>query len=741
MKSSKKYYKALDLIRVIACISVLLYHLNILKGGYLAVCVFFVLSGYLSCISAFKKEKFSFKSYYYNRFIHLYIPLLAVVFISICIISFIPAVNWLNLKPETTSILLGYNNFWQLSANLDYFARHVNSPFMHLWYIAILLQFDLVFPFLFAGLKKIGDRFNKLVSCLLPLFLVLVSCIYFYIVSLNGNIMIAYYNTFTRVFSLLFGVSLGFVHSYYKPLVPESLKKKQISKFIFYVYLLILICISIFIDAKSILFQVSMIFATLISCRLIDYGTIGVKVELNKFDNFIKFISAISYEVYLVQYPIIFLLQYISINIWIKLFIIIILTFVLAFILHFSLSFKNKKNKFKLLRYILSTIFLIISLYGFYQYVIAEDHTAEMKALENQLNQNEKLMQERQEEYALKLKQEEEAWMSRIESLELSEDELKSMVSNLPVVGLGDSVMLGALQNLYDQFPNGYFDAKISRTAYVANGILQSLDYNNMLGDPIIFNFGANGDCPDSYKIEIMNTCGNRKVFWVNVTNDNDVHVNDRLNEFASKYPNLYIIDWNSISSGHQEYFFADGIHLTDSGRAAYTNAIYESIYQVYLSEYKEKKQKLIFEYEESQKNKISFYGNDILLNLFEYIQEDFKEAKFNINKEFDYEKLKQQVIEDITNNTLNNKIVFVFDNSVKFTLKEYQELINLCSGHEIYILSSDNIISTLQSENVKVVNLYKEINSHNEYLMIDKIHLTEKGNLALKDILNDIIK
>ena len=57
MEGSKKYYKYIDIIRLLACISVLLYHLNILKGGFLAVCTFFVLSGYLSCVSAFKEEK------------------------------------------------------------------------------------------------------------------------------------------------------------------------------------------------------------------------------------------------------------------------------------------------------------------------------------------------------------------------------------------------------------------------------------------------------------------------------------------------------------------------------------------------------------------------------------------------------------------------------------------------------------------------------------------------------------
>lgn len=162
----KKYFKDLNIIRLIACIAVLLYHLNILKGGYLAVCTFFVLTGYLSCISAFRKEKFSLKEYYKNRLLKIYLPLVIVVFISIGIISFLPNIFWFNLKPETTSVLLGYNNFWQLNANLDYFARHVDSPFMHFWYIGILLQFDLVFPFIYLGLKELGDYVKKYIPCL-----------------------------------------------------------------------------------------------------------------------------------------------------------------------------------------------------------------------------------------------------------------------------------------------------------------------------------------------------------------------------------------------------------------------------------------------------------------------------------------------------------------------------------------------------------------------------------------------
>ena len=135
MDSSKKNYKNLNLIRVIACIMVFLYHLGLLKGGYLAVCIFFVLSGYLSIISASRKDSFSLKSYYKNRFIKIYIPLLVVTLLTIFVSCHFTDNLWLNLKPEATSVLLGYNNFWQLSANLDYFSMHSASPFIVYCYI------------------------------------------------------------------------------------------------------------------------------------------------------------------------------------------------------------------------------------------------------------------------------------------------------------------------------------------------------------------------------------------------------------------------------------------------------------------------------------------------------------------------------------------------------------------------------------------------------------------------------
>lgn len=734
----KKNYKDIHVIRLFACLAILLYHFQIIKGGYLAVCVFFVLSSYLSCLSAFKKEKFSIKSYYVNRFLKIYVPLVLVVFITIATVSLVSNITWMNLKPETTSVLFGYNNFWQLIANLDYFKGHIQSPFIHFWYISILLQFDIVFPFLFLLLRKIGNQFQKIIPSIITFLGAIGGTIYFIIMN-QEHMMSTYYHTFTRLFSLLFGLSLGFTHTYYKTFIPKFLKEKTREKMILYLYLFLLCVLFLFVDSNSIYYVPSMILVTLITCRFLDYATIVENENSSKFQSIIETFSKISYEIYLFQYPVIFIFQSINIPELYKIPIMSICILLLSFLLHFTVSIKTKK--FQFLRYITISIVLCISLYGGYQYWNSKNYTKEMKQLEKQLSKNETIVIQKQEEYLKHLKQEESNWMTVLKELETNENEIQTLVTQLPVVGIGDSVMLGAVLNLYETFPNGYFDAKISRTAWVVKGILQDLKKKNMLGETIIINLGANGDCSLSCKQEIMQECENRDVFWVNVTNDENVHINKKLLTFSNDYQNLHIIDWNAISTGHPEYFFADGIHLTEVGKKEYSSTIYNAIYQVYLEKYNIKKEEVLKKHEEEQKSKISFYGNDLLLGIFEELQSNFKEANFVINKDFNYESFKEEITKKIQNKTLTHKIVFAFNSKMALSSSQLQELIELCNGHQIYILAMDSDISNFANQNVTILNFYKELKNHNDYVMVDGIHLTEKGNQALTKLLKKTIK
>lgn len=738
MKTEKKHYDSLDLIRIFSCFAILLYHLNILKGGYLAVCSFFVLSGFLTCTSALKKEKFSWKEYYKNRIIKLYLPLLTVVFLTIFVVSFFQDIIWINLKPEVTSILFGYNNFWQLSANLDYFARHINSPFMHLWYISILLQFELIFPLFFLILKKIQEKLNKFLPYIITSILAILSFLFFCKTSLNTNLMTSYYNTFCRSFSLFLGISLSFLFVNQSSFFEKHLKQDPYNKLVFLIYFGILVIFFCFVDANTIFHEISMLLTSLITCRMIQYG---VHFDFFKKENkLVNFLSKISYEIYLVQYPIIYFIQYINISNYFKYVLMILLLLGFSILIHYL--FEQKKDK-KILQNIIRIITLIFIFVGGYQYIIAKDHTEEMKQLEEQLAQNEIMMARWQEEYDEKLKQSKENLEKAL--AEYSEEKLDEILSNMSVIGVGDSVMLGAVPNLQETFKNGYFDAKISRTAWVINGILQDLKNKGMLEGPIILNVGANGDCTLECKMTIMETCAGNEVFWVNVTNDKDVHVNDSLLEFSKNYNNLHVIDWETISNGHPEYFVADGIHLTQQGREAYVKAIYSSIYNVYSINFQKQKEEKIKEYEEEKNGKMNFYGNDLLLNASLSSLDNFQDANYNIIQDYDFIKLKTSLKEKIANDTLSEKVVFLFDKNIELTKEELEELMNICIDHKIYILSlnekTQHLLKEIKKENIKIIDFNMELENNKNYMMVDKIHLTEQGNEALRNLLTQVFE
>ena len=346
--------------------------------------------------------------------------------------------------------------------------------------------------------------------------------------------------------------------------------------------------------------------------------------------------------------------------------------------------------------------------------IMSAQHQKEMKELEAELAENAKIMEEKQKEYQQIKQQEENDWTKELKKLE-SEANYEELTKALPVTFIGDSVMLGAMNNLHETFPNSYFDSKESRSTYVGYQIISELKENNKLGDPVVIHLGTNGDCKNGCKEKIMDLLTDRTVFWINTTNMPSV--NESLNELSTKYSNLHIIDWYTLSQGQKDWFYSDGIHLPPKGRREYTNIVYNAIYNVYKDNFKTKKDELIKEHKEELKNKTMFYGNDILFYNFEAIQTNFSDAKFEVKKEFSYLDLKASIEKAIAEDTLSKKIVIAFDNSTIISTKEYQELIELCKDSKLYIVSSGKPLDSLSKyDNVEVINFYSKIQKNKDY-------------------------
>ena len=567
--------------------------------------------------------------------------------------------------------------------------------------------------------------------CIVFFLVGVLSYILFVLTINNGSIMSAYYGTFTRAFSLLFGVSLGFIHSYYHPLI---IKGKGLNRLSFIIYLIVIVLMYIFVSFNFCSFNISMLVATLISMRIIDYSIIK-ESENSIFDKIVKSLSNVSYEIYLVQYPIIFIFQNINMNSILKTILTIVITLVVSYIIKSSLSYK--KSKMIGLKILLTIIVFTISLFGVYKYIVTPDHTKEMKRLEDQLNENSKLIEKQKQQYLEKKKNEEDEWQKELEDLSLDEEALKEKVKNMSIVGIGDSIMELAVRDLYKQFPNGYFDAKTNRTEHEVNGILRELKNKGMLPDIIVLNIGTNGGWIKN-KSELFEIIGDRKIFWLNATNPDYAIFNDYLIDFAESNDNVYIIDWITVMKENPGYLISDRVHPTVKGCKLYAETIYNAIYDYYLKEYEHIKEEKIKEHEEKEKEKITFIGNELLLGLYTYISDDYNESEFIIEKDLKFNELKNKIQSKIEDKSLSYNVVLTLDRKLDLSKEEYNELFELLKDYKVYIIDTNNY--EFDNENVEVIDIEK-ILKNEKYMSFDNIHLTEEGKEELKKIVNNNLK
>ena len=573
---NKSYNLNIALLRCIFCIAVLLYHTNILKGGYLAVCSFFALTGYFSVISIYKNK--SIVSYYIKRVKKIYLPLLIVVALSIISINLLH-INKFNFKPEITSVLLGYNNYFQINANMDYFAKNINSPFIHLWYIAILMQLELVFPIIFTLLKKIEAKVSKYLPFIIMFILSIISTLYFYKIYKDGNITITYYDTFARAFSYILGSSLAIYHVTIGKILPLRFKKPLLIT-IFFAYLIALITMFITIPSTSKYFAISMIISTLITLRLIEYGVVLFKKNVNISNKVIKFISDISYEVYLVQYPVIYLFSLTKLPHILTIPLIIALTLIISYIIH--LTFKKRKILLKI-------VFILLTIYAGYTYVTMKDNTKEINDLKDTLETNQELMKKKQEEYKKKAqeKQEKEEEIKQEKKKVVNEEEIMNYVTNLKVVGIGDSIMLNTVDTFYEVFPNGYFDALKNRTICAGYDVLKGIQDSGITWDVLVFNLGTNGEPNRRCKDNLRELAGGKDIFWLTTTNPDVPETNPDLINYANEFENIHILDWPTEANNHPEYLYSDNTHLRPEATRPYVEFVKNGIYNYYLEKAK----------------------------------------------------------------------------------------------------------------------------------------------------------
>ncbi len=304
--------RGLDGLRTLALLGVLLFHMfpRTVKGGYFGVIVFFVISGFLTAYSTEKKGDVPVLPYYAKRIERIYPSLILMLFISIEIISLVDKFKLLNVQEEVVSVLLGYNNYWQISKSADYFANlSNNSAFTHLWYISILLQFELIWPWLYRVLQLFREPL-KAFGILVLLFLCVLP-----VASMDSTFTqtMLYYDTLCRVHALLIGAWLGWLKA-----SPQG--KRNIRAWIVVPAVLVffLASILVYFNADGTLpsvYHYGIVLYGLISGAAVLLISCSKARFLRLLDNPVtSFLSRYSYEIYLWQYPILFVFGLLRLN-------------------------------------------------------------------------------------------------------------------------------------------------------------------------------------------------------------------------------------------------------------------------------------------------------------------------------------------------------------------------------------------------------------------------------------------
>ncbi len=158
------YLPGLDGIRALAVVSVMIYHANSdwLKGGFLGVEVFFVISGYLITLLLISEKEqtnhVDMKHFWIRRARRL-LPALFVMLFLLTIWTALFERSTLGKLRGDVIAALGYgSNWYQVYTGQGYSAANDFAPLRHLWSLAVEEQFYLIWPIVMAVLLRMGSR-------------------------------------------------------------------------------------------------------------------------------------------------------------------------------------------------------------------------------------------------------------------------------------------------------------------------------------------------------------------------------------------------------------------------------------------------------------------------------------------------------------------------------------------------------------------------------------------------------
>jgi peptidoglycan/LPS O-acetylase OafA/YrhL len=569
-----RYIPAIDGLRAVAVIAVMLYHLGFkwIPGGFLGVDLFFVISGYvitrLLLDSIQRSGGLDLRAFYMARIRRLLPPLVFMIITTVIFVGLWAPDTMRRLLGDTPFALFGGMNWWLVFRQTDYFEAIGRPPLLqHTWSLGVEAQFYLIWPLiLLLVLRYFGKNKIPAAALLIAAF----SGIALLVVSLQidaasgSKVSHVYFGTDTHSIGLFLGAALAVRW------IPQNLEEtvsRKAQDFIdgigIFGFLGIIAAFLFIEESDPTLYKLAFPLAGIFGCAIIT----SIVHPASRFAPILSskpfiWMGERSYAIYLWHW-VVFQVTRPNFDLegssWALTALRVLIVFFLADI---SLRlvelpvrtglidywFKGMKYRTKRvqLRQKAGVFLIVLAIFG-----------SAASVASNAIAEGDRQLAELKEQ------------------LEAPLDPVPTNTAEPGLWVTGDSVILGIRFELDARQNIGLINARVGRQAPELLEVITN-DKVNMSNSPIVLNLGNNNKLTeeqvaaifeaikDQPRIVIVNTAVPRP--W---RDDN----NALIAQYASIY-GAYVVDWAAISEGHAEYFGSDGVHLAPAGVRAYVEAI-----------------------------------------------------------------------------------------------------------------------------------------------------------------------
>ncbi len=572
-----RYIPAIDGLRAVAVVAVMLYHLGFawIPGGFLGVDLFFVISGYvitrLLLDSIARSGGLDLRAFYKARVRRLLPPLVFMIIATTVYIGLWAPETMRRFVTDTPFALFGGMNWWLVFRHTDYFDSIARPPLLqHTWSLGVEAQFYLVWPLILLLVLRYFGK-NKIPGA--ALFIAAVSGIALLVLSFQvdaagaSRISHVYFGTDTHSIGLFLGAALAVSW------VPQNLNEnvnQRAQDFIDGIGIfgfIGIIATFLFINENDpTLYKLAFPLAGIFGCAIIT----SIVHPASRFapilsSKIMVWVGERSYAIYLWHW-VVFQVTRPSVDLegstWalfaLRILIVIALADISLRLVELPIRtglveywFKGMKYRTKRVQWrqksslVLSSISIVIALSGLSIHAI---------------NQSDRAMADIKSELST--------------PTEMSPP-VQSPNTQPGLWVTGDSVILGIRHELDLRNHITLINARVGRQAPELVEVMTH-DKANMIGSTVIFNLGNNNKLTETQVISIFEEVKNQpKIIVVNTAVPRGWR--DANNALIATYAEQYgaqLIDWAAISSGHPEYFAPDGVHLVPAGVRAYVDAI-----------------------------------------------------------------------------------------------------------------------------------------------------------------------